>query len=241
VPDTSTPRAALEVLERFDADEAGVAPKVFEYLESRKVQESLVSKDRELLAPGCWDNFVIGNNATAVAAAAAEATRLGYSVAATSAARSEGLAEDVGRDLAETALRIRNDRGPQCLISGGEPVVKLVEASRRGLGGRNEQLVLAALMRLADDGAEGVALLSGGTDGEDGPTDAAGAFLDAEVLAAARRENLDAADYLARNDAYRFFAALGALIKTGPTQTNVCDLRVAVASGVREAEKSADP
>ena len=83
--------------------------------------------------------------------------------------------------------------------------MKLVEPSRRGLGGRNQQLVLAALLRLIDDGAEGIALLSGGTDGEDGPTDAAGALLDADVLAAARRKNLDPADYLARNDAYRFF------------------------------------
>ena len=115
---------------------------------------------------------------------------------------------------------------PTCFISGGEPVVKLVEPSRRGLGGRNQQLVLAALLRLFDDGAEGIALLSGGTDGEDGPTDAAGAFLDADVLAAARRMNLDPADYLARNDAYHFFEPLGALIKTGPTQTNVCDVRV---------------
>ena len=115
---------------------------------------------------------------------------------------------------------------PTCFISGGEPVVKLVEPSRRGLGGRNQQLVLAALVRLADDGAGGIVLLSGGTDGEDGPTDAAGALLDAKVLSAARQLHLDPRDFLARNDAYHFFDALGALIKTGPTHTNVCDLRV---------------
>ena len=107
-------------------------------------------------------------------------------------------------------------------------MVKLVESSHRGLGGRNQQLVLAALLRLFDDGADGIALLSGGTDGEDGPTDAAGAFLDADVLAAARQRKLDPADFLARNDAYRFFEPLGALIKTGPTQTNVCDVRVVI-------------
>ena len=107
-------------------------------------------------------------------------------------------------------------------------MVKLVEASRRGLGGRNQQLALAALARLADDGADGIALLSAGTDGEDGPTDAAGALVDADVLAAARRLGLDAGDYLARNDAYHFFAPLDALVRTGPTQTNVCDLRVVV-------------
>jgi hydroxypyruvate reductase len=107
-------------------------------------------------------------------------------------------------------------------------VVKLVEPSRRGLGGRNQQLVLAAAQYLWNRRCEGIALLSGGTDGEDGPTEAAGAVLDAAVLAAARARNLDPADYLARNDAYHFFDALGALIRTGPTHTNVCDLRVVV-------------
>ncbi len=148
----------------------------------------------------------------------------------TSAAQSEGPAEDVGRHLAAMAVRMRDQPGPDCLASGGEPIVTLVEPSRRGLGGRNQQLVLAALAALAADGASGIALLSGGTDGEDGPTDAAGAFLDAEVLAAALAggpaRRLEAADYLARNDAYHFFEPLGALLKTGPTQTNVCDLRV---------------
>ena len=112
--------------------------------------------------------------------------------------------------------------------------MKLVESSRRGLGGRNQQLVLSALVELADDGAEGIVLLSGGTDGEDGPTDAAGAIFDADVLAAAAQLNLDPADYLARNDAYHFFDPLGALVKTGPTHTNVCDVRVMLADGCGE-------
>ncbi|MBN2475296.1 MAG: glycerate kinase, partial [Pirellulales bacterium] len=135
-------------------------------------------------------------------------------------------AEEVGRHLAEMACRMRAAPGPNCLISGGEPVVTLVDSSRRGLGGRNQQLVLAAVECLAGDGAERLVLLSGGTDGEDGPTDAAGALLDADVLAAAARRHLDPADYLARNDAYHFFQPLGALIHTGPTHTNVCDVRV---------------
>jgi glycerate-2-kinase len=77
---------------------------------------------------------------------------------------------------------------------------------------------------------DGLALLAGGTDGEDGPTDAAGAWLDADQYAAwqASRPRPDAADYLHRNDAYRFFEPLGGLLKTGPTHTNVCDVRVAV-------------
>jgi glycerate-2-kinase len=73
-------------------------------------------------------------------------------------------------------------------------------------------------------------MLSGGTDGEDGPTDAAGAFFDAEIIAAAREKRLDPQNFLARNDAYHFFAPLNALIQTGPTHTNVCDVRVVLTS-----------
>ena len=113
-----------------------------------------------------------------------------------------------------------------CLISGGEPVVRLVEPSRRGMGGRNQQLALAAVEAFWEDGACDVAFLSGGTDGEDGPTDAAGAFFDARILQAARDRGLSPQEFLARNDAYNFFAPLDALLKTGPTHTNVCDLRV---------------
>ena len=267
VPDASTPQAALAVLDQFGVRRSGIAPAVFEYLESATlVQQPITDSELTNVAiagsqrlPECArvcgcppravssrlfshdiasltlsqhaQNIILANNATAVAAAAEEAKRLGYSVDAVSATRSEGQAEEVGRDLANRSLLIRAGGVRKCFISGGEPVVKLVESSRRGLGGRNQQLVLAALLRLLDNGAHEIAILSGGTDGEDGPTDAAGAFLDANVLAAAQREKLDPADYLARNDAYHFFEPLGALIKTGPTQTNVCDVRVVLAAG----------
>ena len=219
--DTSTPGAALDVLDSFAARNVEIRPEVFEYLE-RKQQ---TRQPR----PTCRvTNLIIGNNAVAVDAAGTEAERLGYSHAMISAAKSEGPAERIGRHLAGMALKMRTGPGPDCLVSGGEPVVTLVDRSRRGLGGRNQQLVLAALEQLAGDGAAGIVLLSGGTDGEDGPTDAAGALLEAAVLEAAKRQNLDPTDYLARNDAYRFFGPLGALIKTGPTHTNVCDVRVVV-------------
>jgi hydroxypyruvate reductase len=119
-------------------------------------------------------------------------------------------------------------QSPDCLISGGEPVVQLVETSIRGRGGRNQQLALAALDAFWDDGGRDVAFLSGGTDGEDGPTDAAGAFFDSDIIRAARERGLEPQDFLARNDAYHFFEPLDALLKTGPTHTNVCDLRVVV-------------
>jgi hydroxypyruvate reductase len=230
--DRSTPQAALEVLLKFVPPDAEFLPRVVEYLNGLARSRSVAS------TPACQiANIVIGNNATAVDAAGLKAESLGYSHAMVCAKQSEGSAEEIGRHLADMALRMRVETGPNCLISGGEPVVRLVEASRRGLGGRNQQLVLAALQRLAAAGAEGIALLSGGTDGEDGPTDAAGALLDDAVLAAVGQQRLDPADYLARNDAYHFFAPLRALIKTGPTHTNVCDVRVVLVD--RAADRSA--
>ncbi|NLE38710.1 MAG: DUF4147 domain-containing protein [Pirellulaceae bacterium] len=227
VPDTSTAAEAIEILDRFEAKEAGISPAVFEFLRRKRLIE--------YAPPTCRvTNLVIGNNALAVRAAADEARRLGYRAEAESAAVSEGAAEEVGRRLAQRALAMRTERGKQCLVSGGEPVVALVEASRRGRGGRNQQLVLAALTCLANRGAADVAILSGGTDGEDGPTEAAGAVVDATIVAEAARRNLDPADYLSRNDAYHFFAPLGALLTTGPTHTNVCDVRVVLAEGIVE-------
>lgn len=209
---------AIEILRRYGAETAGIHPRVFEALERRSKQPRETATARVV-------NRVIGNNRVAVDAAAAHAQSLGYVPQSGSAACSEAAAEDVGRQLASSARAMRNSAGPDCLISGGEPTVTLVESSRRGKGGRNQQLVLAAGEALASD-ARGILILSGGTDGEDGPTDAAGAWIDADVLAKAERQGLSAADYLARNDAYHFFEATGALIKTGPTHTNVCDVRV---------------
>jgi len=219
VEDSTTPAMALEVLEQFAARDGGVPQEVFDYLEHK--QQSPASP------PACEvTNLIIGNNATAVDAAAREAERLGYQPAAESATSSEGPAELLGRRLARMALQMRQATGPDCLVSGGEPVVELCDPAQRGLGGRNQQLVLAALLELLHDGAAGMVLLSGGTDGEDGPTDAAGAWLDAEVIARTKKLRLDPADYLRRNDAYHFFKYTGSLIHTGPTHTNVCDLRV---------------
>ena len=243
VPDFSTPREALEVLEEFDARNASISPTVFDYLERAAAHQAAADR------PGCRvTNLVIGNIAVAVDAAGSQAERLGYSHAMSAAQALEGAAEDVGRHLAEMAIRMRDEAGPDCLISGGEPTVKLAEAGRRGLGGRNQQLVLAALIHLlpADDThpadvadsnprlpLEGIVMLSGGTDGEDGPTDAAGAIVDATVVAAMRGRGLDPSDHLSRNDAYHFFQPLDSLIKTGPTHTNVCDLRVVVVDRAR--------
>ncbi len=219
VSDTTTAEDALAVLNEYEAAPWGIPPVVFEVL-----SREFPSRRGGFAVPVY--NQIIGNNATAVDAAGAAAERLGYSHAMISAAECEGPAEEIGRHLAEMALSMRDGGGPDCLISGGEPTVKLADASVRGKGGRNQQLALAALESLLDDGGRNIALLSGGTDGEDGPTDAAGAFFDEEILKIALSRGLAPADFLARNDAYHFFEPLDALLKTGPTHTNVCDLRI---------------
>ncbi len=230
VEDTSSPQAALSILQRLDPAR-NVADSIYRHLESAAAEGSLEKGKRPIRC--AVTNLVIGNNALAVDAAGIEAERRGYSHAMQAATKLEGAAEEVGVHLAEMALSMQASSGPDCLITGGEPTVRLAPPEIRGKGGRNQQLVLAALERLmtADErAAEGIVLLSGGTDGEDGPTDAAGAMLSAEVVARMRSLNLDPDGFFRRNDAYTFFEQTGGLIKTGPTQTNVCDLRVVTVS-----------
>jgi hydroxypyruvate reductase len=181
-------------------------------------------------------NAIIGNNRTALDAAAAEAERLGYAIAGQETDQ-RGEAREVGRLLAERCLALRSRECPRrgwYWLSGGEPVVHMAATTEPRRGGRNQELVLAALDALRQDGAEGIALLSGGTDGEDGPTDAAGAVCDAEVVQKSRDLQLDPAPFLAINNSYPFFAATGGLLKTGPTHTNVMDVRVALVTPDRD-------
>jgi glycerate 2-kinase len=233
VEDRSTPEQALEVLREFDRGRVAIPANVYKHL-GQAARNLSLPRPPDDGTPGVT-NIVIGNNATAVDAAGAEAERLGYSHAMTSATKLEGAVEDIGRHLADMALSMRDTSGPDCLISGGEGTVQLVDDAHRGVGGRNQQLALAALIRLAEQNPRGIAIVSAGTDGEDGPTDAAGAVVDETVIAEAKRLSLDAADFLHRNDAYNFFRPLGGLIQTGPTHTNVCDLRVVVVDGRQSA------
>jgi glycerate 2-kinase len=227
VADPSTPQDALDLLHKFRAEEAGIAPLVFDVLRTR-----VGANDRPPWLYRRVTNLLIGNNETAVLAAKIEAEQLGYECYASSAAAPEGFAEAIGKKLASLCdLPVRDNyaldgRRGQCFIQGGECAVKLAAASERGLGGRNQQTVLASLIELQKRTAQNVVILSGGTDGEDGPTDAAGAFVDQAIIDEAKRHELNAADYLRRNDAYHFFAPIDALIKTGPTHTNVCDVRI---------------
>jgi glycerate-2-kinase len=111
-----------------------------------------------------------------------------------------------------------------CLLSGGETTVTLTPG--HGRGGRNQEFVLAAAVYLGAAGLRNMVVLSGGTDGEDGPTDAAGAIAEQGTLTRAAQAGIDPAAFLERHDAYSFFEATGDLLKTGLTQTNVMDVRV---------------
>ncbi len=224
-PDTSSPQQALEILEKFHAAPPQVPQAVFDTLNRAArdwVAAPLVSDEIR--------NVVIGNNAVALQAAAIKAIELGYEVRSLGS-DNQGDANTAGRDLAQRCLQELNSTTrsqPVCFLSGGEPVVHLTPTTRPRKGGRNQQLVLAALIELQQTDLARTALLSGGTDGEDGPTDAAGAYLDDQVLAQAVAQGLNPQTYLDACDAYTFFAPCNGLIKTGPTHTNVMDLRVAL-------------
>lgn len=216
----STPDRAIRVLEQLGLDHDPAGAEAVAFLKQKNSTDTVQAKDERCSVR----NIIVGNNATAVDGAGVVAEKLGYGQAMISAPAAEGPAEEVARRLVSLARDMRANPGPDCLISGGEPTVQLAPQDVRGKGGRNQQLALAALTQLED--WRGIALVSGGTDGEDGPTDAAGAMVDQSVAERASSLQLDAADYLRRNDAYHYFQPLDALLKTGPTHTNVCDLRV---------------
>lgn len=219
------PAAAREILQRYAQSPTDVPVSVWQAL------DALQAAPLPAIAPQSVRNTIIGNNRTAIDAAATAAAALGYEVRIL-ATDEAGLASDSGRKLAADVRRIQQEIAGTgrriCGLSGGEPVVALAPTDLPRSGGRNQELVLAAWQKLADAGCRGLALLSGGTDGEDGPTDAAGALLDEDLAARIRALGLDAGAFLAINNSYEFFARVDGLLRTGPTHTNVMDLRVAV-------------
>lgn len=169
-------------------------------------------------------NLVVGSNRLAVDAAARKAAELGFKPLVLSTFI-EGETRDVARMHAAIARQVHATgqpaRKPLAIISGGETTVTLKGS---GKGGRNQEFALAAAIDIA--GLPDTLVLSGGTDGTDGPTDAAGAIADGSTIARAAKLELSAPAYLAANDSYHFFEKLGDLLITGPTNTNVMDLRL---------------
>jgi len=169
-------------------------------------------------------NVIVGSNIQALEAARAEAARLGLTPMILSSSI-EGETRDVARVHAAIAREIRSTGNPlpppACVISGGETTVTLRGS---GKGGRSQEFALAAALDIA--GLARVMILAGGTDGTDGPTDAAGAIADGETCARAAALGLDPKAALHANDSYHFFQSLGDLLITGPTNTNVMDVRL---------------
>ena len=231
------PDQALQLLERFAPGLVGIPDTVVAALKrqsqaaaqhaSDRPKTSLPQDARVREVPH-RSVSIIGNNQTAVDAAQLEARSLGLDVRVLGVGQA-GEASVVGRELVEECLRMQPTlQRPLCLLSGGEPVVRVEPRPGPQKGGRNQELALAALCRLIEAQASGITILSGGTDGEDGPTDAAGAFADFAVAQTTAQLHLAPQQYLADHNSYPFFQQTSGLLITGPTHTNVMDVRVAI-------------
>lgn len=222
VPDASTYADAWRVVER-NGGSAAFPASVIAHLQlglTGGAAESPKPGDERLARSHAR---LIGGRAEAMRGAAVEAQSRGYQVLVLEQAVVGEARVAAPAHLDEVMARARHLPRPCCVISSGETTVTV---TGQGLGGRNQEFALAVVDRLS--GAEPAALLASvGTDGVDGPTDAAGAIVDPTSRDRARAAGLRApADYLGGNDSYRFFAATGDLMQTGPTGTNVGDLQV---------------
>ena len=218
-PDPTTFGDALDVLARRGVA-AQVAPSVLRRLEAGRRGEAPETPKPGDAVFGGVTNVVVGNSRLVVDAAARTAERLGYAPVIATAAL-EGEARDAARALVAEARSLRR---PACLIAGGETTVTVRGAGR---GGRCQEFALAAADALVS--GDDLIVLAAGTDGTDGPTDAAGAVVDGRTVGKGRALGLDADRALADNDTHPFLQATGELIVTGPTNTNLLDLYIALA------------
>jgi hydroxypyruvate reductase len=221
VPDPTTFADAWNILERYNLVDRIPSPLV------HHLQNGCRGKLPDTPKPGDplfnkIQNVIIGNNRQAAVAAIHQAEVEGLNCMLLTTYL-QGEARQAGRFLAAIARQVVESGAPiprpACIVAGGETTVTLIGD---GLGGRNQELALAAVSDLA--GQDQIALIALATDGGDGPTDAAGAIVTGRTLERARAIGLEPAHFLANNDAYHFFDPLGDLIRTGPTQTNVTDL-----------------
>ena len=223
VPDSSTFQQVKQILNKYDLwDRVPDSVRIHiekgvngEIEETPKPGDPIFQKD-------FW--VLVGTNLQALKAARQEAERQGYNTLILSG-MIEGETSEVAKvhtAIAKEAVHSGNPLSPPvCVLSGGETTVTI---KGKGRGGRNQEFALAAALEI--EGEEQIVVLSGGTDGTDGPTDAAGAIADGNTLARARAKGLDPWDHLQRNDSYPFFESLDDLLMTGPTRTNVMDVRI---------------
>lgn len=221
VPDSSTFDDAEQILKGYDIWDQ-LAPTVRNHLEkgiSGQIEDT--PKSDNAAFQKC-SQVLVGTNLQALEAAGQEAQQLGYLPLILSS-KVEGEAREVAKFYTAIAKEILSSENPMeppvCVLAGGETTVTL---TGEGRGGRNQEFALAAALTIA--GLGNVVVLSGGTDGTDGPTDAAGAIADGATVARAIEKGLEPRDFLRRNDSYNFFQKLEDLLITGPTRTNVMDI-----------------
>lgn len=225
VPDTTTFGDCLGILRQYELmDQLPLS--VVNHLKAGaegKIPET--PKPGDPIFNNCH-NIVVGNNRIALEAAKAKAEELGYRTLIMST-QLEGEAREVGIVIAavgkEADLSGNPISPPACLIWGGETTVTV---RGKGTGGRNQEMALA--FAIASAGKQGITMLSAGTDGTDGPTDAAGAIVDGNTVSRALSLGLSPNEYLRHNDSYNFFKSLGDLVITGPTGTNVMDIQIVI-------------
>jgi glycerate 2-kinase len=225
VPDESTFADCLDILNKYGMEEKVPGAVLKALMDgSRGVIEETPKADDPVFRR--TQNVIVGSNILALKAAKQKAQELGYNSLILSSFI-EGETREVAKAhtaIAKEILSTGNPiEAPACIISGGETTVTI---RGNGLGGRNQEFALVSAIGI--DGLDKTVILSGGTDGTDGPTDAAGAIVDGTTVQRASEIGLDAERYLDENDSYHFFKALGDLIITGPTRTNVMDLRLAL-------------
>ena len=221
-PDETTFGDALNVIEKYqlrDKIPAAVS-KILEDGANKKIAETPKKGDPVF---NKVENVIIGSNKTAVEAAARKAEKSGFETTILSS-DVQGEARDVARWLAQKAVDLKKrkaDGKKICLISGGETTVTV---RGDGIGGRNTEMALAFAEEIS--GVEGITFLSAGTDGTDGPTDAAGAIIDGRTIDKAKEVGLLSGSYLKNNDSYTFFKKTSELLVTGSTGTNVMDIQI---------------
>ena len=223
VPDPSTFEEAWEILKKYGLLNE-ITPSIRKHLQSGregKVEET--PKPGEVAFEKV-SNILIGSNILALREAKKEAESLGFNTLILSSSI-EGETREASRFHTAVAKEVISSGNPiprpACILSGGETTVTI---KGKGLGGRNQEFVLAGALEIS--GVEKVVLLSGGTDGTDGPTDASGALADHTTVRRAKTMGLNPKAHLENNDAYPFFQKLGDLLITGPTHTNVMDVRI---------------
>jgi glycerate 2-kinase len=223
VPDETTFKQALDILLKYNLVKS-VPSSIIRYLEEGRDGIRTETPGPSDIAFRKTHNFIIGSNKIALEAARIKAVELGMNALVIDTGL-QGDVEAVAEYIISEALQFQAEEHhePVCLIFGGETTLKM---TGDGAGGRNQHLALLASVLLKDH--PGITFLSAGTDGSDGPTDAAGAVVDSDSVEIAASKGLDPADFVKRFDSYNFFRATGGHIITGPTMTNVMDLIVVV-------------